>query len=732
MKYSSIIFFYFSISNFVVAQQDTLPIKSTKAHYTKSEIILDGQLTEDVWDNIEASTEFWEKYPSVKLAINPQSKFKIAYDDNNIYIAAICYQNFEKINQSLKRDQDYWDGDGIGIILDPYDQKTLAYFFGTNPAGAQTDALIVQSSNFSSKWDAKWEVSTSINDSAWIAEFKIPFRILKFSKDKTNWGINVVRNLTKISSYHTWNPVPLQFEGIDIGYLGTLQFDVLPKGKNVNVSLIPYVKYGFNEPKQTNFRNWDAGLQSKLSFGTKMNLDLAINPDFSQVDIDQQVTNLTRFSVFLPENRTFFLENSDLFGSYGTGSIKPFYSRTIGIDQNGKTEPILIGARLTGNLNKTLRLGLMNMTTASNQDKTNTNYGAVTLYQNLWSRSRIKGILLNKQSLSNPHDYSRNTGIEFTFIDKSGTWLAWTGYHRSIKPNFNHKSNYVLSGVYYNSKNHAFNIDYSGVGTNYYTDQGYILRIENYDISRDTIIRKGFNQFYTSYAYQNYYGDYSKSVSTNYRINNFIVYNPDMSFNERNTELSIVHNLKNFNEFGLELVNSEINLPFPFQFVSDNNAKYLEATKYLYNDLSLFFNSGNQSALSWNANTSYGSFYNGHKLEIGTKIAYRFKNRANASIDYNRYQIKLADGYGSENFNEYNARLEFYLSKKLFFTNFVQYIDQINRFSLNSRLQWTFSPLSDLYLVYVDNYNSEYLKFFKTNKDRNYSLVLKLNYWFDL
>ena len=719
-------------SHFVKSQSDSIDRKFIHSIFTKDKIKVDGIILDEAWKSAEINSQFFQKNPLVLPNAEPKTEFQVLHDHENIYIAVTCYQPFKSIIQTVKRDQDYFDSDGIAILLDPFQNKSSGYLFGVSSSAIQSEAILT-SLNVTFEWDAKWYAQTKQYNDRWTAEIQIPFKILKFDTKNKIWGINLARNLTAISQYHTWNKVPQQFQGIDIGFLGLIEFKEIPKSKQILTSLIPYAKSTYRQPTQDE-PYFTAGIQTKHNIDTKFNLDLAVNPDFSQTDIDEQVTNLSRFSIFLPENRTFFIDNSDIFGSYGIGSIKPFFSRTIGLDNNGRTIPILAGARLTGNINPKLRMGLMNMTTAKTSEKDLANYSAATLYQNLWSRSRIKAIFLNKQNIGNNSNdnYGRNTAAEFTYIKKDGSIIAWTGFSNSFKKNYNSKNHFLLSGIYYTGKNFETSIDFSSVGTNYYTDMGYVLRIENYDAARDTTIRKGFHQSSQNISYRKYYSEISKFAESGLYLENFIVANSNLSFNERISEIGSYLNLKNGNEMNLNLSQSEVNLPFPYKFVTDENSKNLESKIYSFANLELNFNSAKRNKLSYDFSTAYGGFFNGTKFTTNIGVNYRIQAIANLGLRYDIDYIKLAEGYGEDRFNRLVVKAEFFLTKKIFFTNFLQYVDQINRFTLNSKLQWNFAPLSDLFLVYLDDYNTSIFSFGEGQAGRNYSIALKVNYWLDL
>ncbi|MDH3244261.1 MAG: carbohydrate binding family 9 domain-containing protein, partial [Saprospiraceae bacterium] len=297
-------------------------------------ISIDGDLKELVWQESEVATNFWMSYPvdNRRADDSIQTEVMMAFDDHFLYVAAICHGGGPYIIPSLKRDNpDFWRGDAFAIVLDPINERTNGVNFGTNPAGVQTDAQITGQtgrrssgtggsgrSGINSAWDNKWYVHTKSYPDRWTLEMAIPFKTLRYNEGKI-WGINFIRGEPKTNSYHTWSPVPVQFRGVDLGYTGSLRWKESPPKSKGNISLVPYLlgssfkDFEEGDPTDQDLR---LGLDAKVAVNSNLNLDVTINPDFSQVEVDEQVTNLTTFNTRFPEKRLFFLENADLFENF--------------------------------------------------------------------------------------------------------------------------------------------------------------------------------------------------------------------------------------------------------------------------------------------------------------------------------------------------------------------------------------------------------------------------------
>ena len=355
---------------------------------TEKPIVIDGVLDDLSWKTSNIGTNFWQKVPFFAEGADPKTEVRLTYDNDNLYVAAKCFQKEKIIVQSLKRDE-YWDNDGIAIILDPLNTRTNAFIFGVTAAGAQWDGLS-RSGDINSDWSNKWYSKVHISEDYWSMEMAIPLRILRFSPDSDSWGMNFVRNHINENQYHNWTAVPESFWPPDPAFAGSLIFETPPVPKKGNYNIIPFATSSITKTKETD-TNLDAsiGVDARVSISPTLNLDLTFNPDFSQIEVDELVTNLTRFSIFLAEKRTFFLENNDLFSDFGYSNARPFFSRRIGLDRKRQAVPILYGARLTGNLTNTLRLGIMNIHSLSSDNSNAETIWPIICQGNVSQQTRV-------------------------------------------------------------------------------------------------------------------------------------------------------------------------------------------------------------------------------------------------------------------------------------------------------------------------------------------------------
>ena len=723
-----------------VAAQDGLRFQQDyKLHVRKAteHITVDGEDREASWTSAQVTGPFWEKWPNDQVRPKRNTEVRATYDDEYLYFFAIVHDTSHWVIPTLKRDNGFLEGDAFSVAIDPVNTRSNGFLFSVNPYNVQTEDLVSASSsgemNFS--WDNKWLSETKRHADHWTVEMAIPFKTLRYQPGNTTWGINFLHTDAKSNEYSSWTHVPINFPFHDFGYSGSLDFETAPPEPGTNISFIPYLTSGVSQDRENSGGTqgkFNAGFDAKVAVTASLNLDLTVNPDFSQVEVDQQVTNLTRFNIFFPERRTFFLENDDLFSSYGTEPIRPFYSRTIGLDKNGNTIPIAGGVRLSGNLNEKLRIGIMSMQTLAKGDFNAQNYTAITFNQRVKGRSSIKGYFLNRQAMdrdrkiTDPLDaFGRNAGLQYDYSSNSGKWSSWTGLHTSFKEGIKGFNHFLNAGVQYSTKKLEVVLDGNDVTDKYYADMGFIERIENYDAKLDTVFRRGFYQFYNEIML--------KSFPKGGRINqqrigltNFLVLNRDGSLNELLHGLEYSLAFKNTSFFHAALEYNHVNLLYHTRF-TDDKFDPLPPGPYDYVNGQLMFNSDGRKKFLYSAGVTYGGFYNGKILRYELTLGFRAQPWGNFRVSFQNASIEFPTPYGSTNLFLIQPRIEINFSNRLFWTTFIQFNNQNNNLNFNSRLQWRYKPMSDIYLVYTDNYYTDPLF-----KNKNRAVVFKMNYWLNL
>ena len=726
-----------SISVFLVFIFSTVNAQNKlKISKIKNPVKIDGILNEPFWTTIEITSPFLNQWPKNTGNAESQTEVRLAYDESLLYVGITCYEkNNDHIIRTLKRDQDdeHFGSDGIAIVLDPFNQKTNGFFFGVNAGGAQFEGLISVEGNESfinENWDNKWFSEITYGDNVWYVEMAIPFRTLRYNSKNNVWGLNFVRNDMKNNYYTSWNRVPLNLNTINLGYTGEMIWDENPpKAKKGNINLLPYISGGVTKDHESgsgvNY-NFDAGIEAKLAISPSMNLDLTLNPDFSNVDVDQQITNLTRFPLFFPERRGFFLENSDLFTSFGKESINPFFSRRIGL-QNGSPIPIHYGARVSGNMSNKLRVGLMDVQTGKTDDINSQNYFVSALSQRVGKRSTIDALFVNRQRTSNTTDlnqsaFNRVMALEYNFLDEPGKWNANLGLHKSFNPGNLDDEYYYTATVRFNNKNILVRLSGDRVGENYLTDVGFVPRLNNYDAENETFVRLGYYQLSQLLVYN----FFPKKETSKYnlhgpRVSTRVFLNTDGSLNSSFAGFFYFFDFKNQNALELSYVNEKNDLPFDSFIVGSIP---FPKDYYSYDRIGFWYRLDPRKKISGSLGADYGTFYDGNRLSINTQANIRFQPWGNFGLRYDFNDVNLPSNLESDQLHLFGLTSEISFSNKMFWTTFLQYNTQIDNINFNSRFQWRFLPMSDFFVVYTENYFPENLTI------KNRGLILKLTYWF--
>ena len=707
-------------------------------------IKIDGDLNETDWQNAAVATQFQVHFPQNGIAPRFQTEARLTYDDHFLYVGFTCYDSGKHVVQTLKRDIDYFNSDAIAIIIDPIGQQTNGFLFGVNTEGVQADALL-GGERPSFEWDNKWYAEVKKAADRWFVELAIPFKTLRYDASKTAWNVNFVRNSIKTGNYHTWTKVPQGFDGISLAHTGTLNWDYAPPSEKSNIALIPYISGSVSNNYQ-NHENTEGGanggLDAKIALSSSLNLDATVNPDFSQVEVDEQVTNLTRFNIFYPEKRTFFLENSDILNEFGIPPLRPFFSRSVGLNANGQAVPIYYGLRLSGNVLPKTRINAFNMHTKDVGVNEGQNFSALAVQQNLFGRSYLKVGFLNRQGFqkweTNKTDFGRNLMAALVLRSKDSRFEYWLEGLKSYKPNITSKNNMFGTGIAWTSKNGNWTIinDLRSVGTHFYADMGFINRVENYDAERDSTIRLGYIGNYTQVEYR-FYPKKGRITNHQTSLENYRVWNPNGSFNAWTDEFQYNIAFKNTSELSFNIDKKVEKLPFAFQF-SDENA-LLKAEKYQYITGGIEFQSDNRKPFSGGLEMTTGGFYNGNITSIGGSLRYRIQPWGNFSVKTEWNQIKLPALNGFDGITTIlliSPKTEINFSRNLWWTTWFQYNTQANNMNINSRLQWRFKPMSDLFVVYTDNYFAKEelinLERFRAFQPKQRALVFKLSYWLNL
>ena len=709
--------------------------KAVSVKFIDNPITLDAELSEDEWKNTKGASGFWQYFPLDSIQAKQQAIIKFLFDDDNLYVGIkvnALANSF--IIPSLRRDFSAGGSDNITLLFDTFNDGTNAFIFGTNPYGIKREMLLSGGGSelrgFTMAWDTKWKCKTAIKEDHYIAEMIIPLSAFKYREGETKWRFNSYQFDTQDNERNTWVNIPQNQFIFNLAYMGEMIFEK-PLGKSKTpVSIIPYIntitaKDFENDVSQTDLK---FGGDAKFTIGNSLNLDLTINPDFSQVEVDQQVTNLTRFEISLPERRQFFIENSDLFADFGNNrDSNPFFSRRIGIakDANGNTieNNIIGGVRLSGKVNNNLRVGLLTMQTAEDikNEIPTVNNSVITLQQKVFKRSNISVMFINKQAtkeysfLTDKDKYNRIIGLDYRLASEDNTWVGKYFLHKSFTQGVKDKN--YSAGFSTQYFNRDFNVRLSGVyvGDNYESDLGFLRRTDIFKI--------------TPKIERTFWPIESAIQKHSFSITPIFIWKPDLNF--KNSDYAVISrwqaNFKNTGEFTAEMYNRFTYLFSTFDPTGTDGAIALPIdSSYKYTTVSLGYRSDKRKTLSYQIEPSIGTFFNGKKYSFEANLAWRIQPKFSGSLQVNYDKIDLPDPYPDASIWLIGPKVDLTFNKSIFWSAFIQYSSQQKNIGINTRLQWRFAPLSDLFIVYNDNYFSNgFAPRFK-------SLNLKLTYWLNI
>jgi hypothetical protein len=693
---------------------------------TTENIEIDGILSEQVWndENTDVARDFFMVLPAdTSLATQP-SEVRMTYDEKNIYLSATFYSTIPGpyTVESLRRDFVFGKNDNVLIFIDPFNNQTTGFSFGANAAGAQWDGTMNNGSKVDLNWDTKWVSEVIPYEDKWVLEMAVPFKSIRYKKGVKEWGINFSRLDLKSSEKSSWTPIPRQFPTAALAYTGILVWDEAPPHPGVNYSLIPYVLGSVTDDNidgGSTQNEIKAGGDIKFALTSSLNLDLTINPDFSQVEVDDQIANLDRFELFYPEKRQFFLENADLFANFGYDNIRPFFSRRIGLDV-----PIHAGIRVSGNLNENWRIGIMDMQTASDEEVglPSQNFAAFSLQRKMFSRSSLGLLFINKQSIDYPlesdeyyelyPEYNRNLGLEYNLASQDNLWTGKAFIFKSFSPDD--------AG---NGFTQAFNLEYKSQKWNYGFKEESVS--DDFRAEVGYVPRNGYIKISPFLGYL-FYPKKGKIISHGPKWSSFYFFNEDFEKTDYLNLLQYFLNFRNRSSFRLTLIDEFVELQDPFDPTGTGKPELPAGSRHYWNAVRMNYDSKPQSVFTYSIGLRAGGYYqDGSWFSMNNELGYRFQPYVSLSsvISYNN--IRMPAPWNTTDFWLVGAKADITFTNKIFWATLVQYNEQTQNFNLNSRFQWRYRPASDLFLVYTNNYLQPPLD------ERTHTLTLKLVYWFN-
>ena len=653
-----------------------------------------------MWQAAPPAGQFIQWEPRPGQAATEPTEVRFLYDDDNLYIGAICYESdvdnlrITELNEGFNGTEN----DGFGITLDTLKDERSGFFVGTNPAGAKRDMQIANDGfAMNQDWDGVWDVRVTVNGEAWIAEFVIPLKTLRFARSGLQeWGLNMVRRVRRKSEDSHWSPLPRRYRVNRISMTGTLEVvEVGSQGPNLKVK--PFVTTAFSQIRRDgtsdNDMDFDGGLDVKYGATSSLTLDLTYRTAFSQVEADQQQVNLTRFSLFFPEKREFFIENSGVFSfgapirgrAEGGANVIPFFSRRIGL--SGSTPvPIIGGARMSGRAGS-YDLGLLAMKTERLDALPSNTYTVGRIKRNFLQNSWIGALVTNRDSTTDG-DYNRVAGVDAR-LRLFQKWETSAYVLKSSTPN--------LSG-----NDQARQFETGWIDSAFTMTASFHETQENFNPEVGFIRRRNIEKTSGSVSWR-------PRLEGNARIRNLTfstgidyIANNDGQIETREQTVGTGVAFYGGSAINLAATRTFDRLTRDFRIRSDIT---IPVGDYQYDTYSIRFNSNRSRKISGNASYQFGEFWDGRRDSESFGLAIKPSPHLNFSLDYSRNQVRLSNG--SFTTNLVGTRVLYSFTNKMFLNAFLQYNTNAAQFSSNIRFHLIHHPLSDLYIVFNERRDTQ-------------------------
>jgi hypothetical protein len=683
-----------------------------KAAQAQGPISLDGKLDEPSWASAPIATNFVQNDPREGEPATFETEVKLLYDHRALYIGVFARdpEPAQIIVNELRKDFNTGNADGFQVVIDTFHDERNGYQFAINPMGAKWDAQMSnEGRDTNAHWDGIWDVGTRIGEDGWYAEIEIPFKTLKFGPDAMQtWGINFQRRLRRKNENSYWSPLRRIHQLSRVSMAGTYEgLQGLKPGANVRVK--PYALANVNQLEGSGVdRDYDAGFDVKYGVTSGLTWDFTVNTDFSQVEADEQQVNLTRFSLFFPEKRDFFLENSGVFqfgsgntgGGGGAGGGRQnasqdmifFFSRQIGLSPTGDAIPLLAGTRITGRVGD-WSVGALNIQQQEKDLSPSTNFTALRLRRDILANSDVGVMFLNKEPQGT--NYNRGIGADVNFRFFRDLTLNFAGA-KSATPeerlpgsgdDWYSKSSFGYRGDVWETRGM-----YQTIGARFNDEMGFVPRVgvDNAEGYLGAHLR--FKK----------YSSWLREFFPHFQIENF-TRRDGGGLESRYMDWHLPVNLQNstFIEIGVNPNEEVIDERFT---INGRRGIYVDPGRYAFKEYFGLMNTNAAAPFSMNLRFGTGDFYDGYRRNYTVGGTLRMNEHLNVSLSDQINDIELPSG--SYLTHLVTGRVNFYFSTKVFVNALAQYNTDTQQWSSNVRLDIIHRPLSDIYLVYNERHDS--------------------------
>jgi hypothetical protein len=685
-----------------MAQASASARPTMQAAALQSAPVLDGVVLGDAaWRGAVPATGFRQVQPDDGRPASQKTEVYIGVEGDALYIGVVAYDSDPAgiIVADSRRDSDLGNTDSFQVVIDGLLDRQNGYVFGTSPAGLEYDGQVVREGSgqfgsagggFNLNWDGTWDVAATISDIGWSAEMRIPFRTLRYGTgDNQTWGINFQRNIRRNNEIAYWAPLSRERNLYRVSEAGTLSGVAPPTQRNLKFT--PYVlgKSARGNDIAGTDNDSEFGFDLKYSITSRLTLDGTYNTDFAQVEADEQQVNLDRFSLFLPEKRPFFLENAGQFTVGNPEEVELFFSRRIGIAEDGAQIPIEGGARLSGKVGNATNLGFLYMSSEAVAGIAPGNQFTVArVNQELPGRSAIGMMIINRQGdgsyLVAPADDENQT------YSADGRWgigdnLVLSGWAaRTATPGRNGRDDAFAVKADYDSATWSYRLNYTEVGGDFNPEVGFLARTD-YRRAEGFVRRRirpenfwGLLEIRPHMSYTGYW-NFDGFQETGFWHN-------DVHWEFRNGYR--IDTAINFTRSGIT---------DPFDIVPGVT---IQPGTYDHAEAQVSFNTNLGAPLSLALETTIGGRFGGDRVSLTPTIRYRIGETFSSQFSYVYNDFDLPVPGGKFHANLARLRLSYSFTPKILLQALVQYNELGDVLATNLRFAWLQSANSGLYLVY--------------------------------
>jgi hypothetical protein len=661
------------------------------AHPVTERIVIDGVFDEAAWALAEPASDFVQQWPDPGAPASERTEVRILYDRENLYIAALCHDSAGPagiVVNDQRRDFDFNVNDVFTIVIDTFHDHRNGFMFITNPVGARVDGQAGEG-YFNPDWDAVWLNESRITEVGWQAEIAIPFMALRFRPGEHAWGVNFLRRVRRKNEDSYWSPVPRPYRSNRVSLAGTLD-GIRNVRQGRNLRLKPYATATLSDGGAVR-RDLDpqAGVDLKYGLRSQMTLDLSLRTDFSQVEADLQQVNLTRFSLFFPEKREFFLENASMFQFGGaptrTSDLIPFFTRRIGL-QEGRIVPILAGARLSGRAGA-YTTGLLSIQTERFGTTPSTNFSVARVRRDLFRRSDVGGIFVSKtDGTRNNRTYGAdfNLGVGDAFDVSSYVLLSET------------------SGTGADQRDGAGQVRLAWRNQLVDASAGVLAIGRNFDPQVGFVPRRGIRKSSGTFALTPRGGprmpavrEFRPAVDVEY------ITDPDGALETRVVDPSFTVLFQKGSQItaGREARFERLVEPFAIR-----PSQRIAPGDYRFDSYYVTYSSDRSRTLSGSLSSSTGAFYDGDRDSYGVGVSLQPGYQFHAELTWSRNDVRLASGDFTTDLVA--LRLAHTFSTTVVLNGLLQYNTDTGERSTNVRFNVIYKPLSDIYVVFNERRSS--------------------------